>query len=327
MSIGESVLGRVLVVASRACGSMSKAVPRPRHRSAARPRIPEPQPSSRGRARRLGSRRRAIPGTAPSVWSACRCQRRAGDRARAPAASGSPARLAGGQTQSRRPNRIGRKSFSHSRSQIRSSTRSATTRPGASRGGTASSVAASSAGFAARSNKARRRTSCQSGVSPGAGSSSGSSPASASHSAIAPSCAAGVLGARQIAARELDDELVEWHRRTRPGLLEPESALEVVDVRAAVAEGRVLKISWCSGDVGLDAFDHHLGQRVAHARDRRVAGLAVGRSAWRSASRRRAARCSRCTGGCPRARPGRPAGARGRTVPRATARRSSGPRR
>ena len=36
-----------------------------------------------------------------------------------------------------------------------------------------------------------------------------------------------------------------------------------------------VKISWCSADVGLDALDHHLGQRVAHARDRGLARVAV----------------------------------------------------
>src|SRR5688572_32591346 len=62
----------------------------------------------------------------------------------------------------------------------------------------------------------------------------------------------------------------------RPRLFQSEAALEIVDVEAALAERRVPEYLLVQGSIRLDAFDHHLGEGVAHARDRRVAVLAVG---------------------------------------------------
>src|SRR5436305_702112 len=52
--------------------------------------------------------------------------------------------------------------------------------------------------------------------------------------------------------------------------------LEVVDADAAPHEGGVVHELLVKGYVGLDAFDHHLGERNAHARDSLLTGIAVG---------------------------------------------------
>src|ERR1700733_438817 len=49
-----------------------------------------------------------------------------------------------------------------------------------------------------------------------------------------------------------------------------------MDVRAALAEGRVIEYLLMQGNIGFDPFDDHLRQGVAHACDGRVARVAVG---------------------------------------------------
>ena len=51
---------------------------------------------------------------------------------------------------------------------------------------------------------------------------------------------------------------------------QPEPSLQVMDVEAAFLEGRVAEDFLVQRRVGLDAVDHQFGQRVLHARDRRV---------------------------------------------------------
>src|ERR1700684_1973485 len=58
-------------------------------------------------------------------------------------------------------------------------------------------------------------------------------------------------------------------------LLQPQSSFEIVNVRSTLLEGGMIEYLLMQRDVGLDAFDHHLRQRVAHARDRGIAGVAI----------------------------------------------------
>ena len=56
----------------------------------------------------------------------------------------------------------------------------------------------------------------------------------------------------------------------------PELLFEIVDARAALKEafvGEEFAMKLC---VGLDALDGKFGERDAHARDRLLAGIAVG---------------------------------------------------
>jgi hypothetical protein len=171
-------------VASKACGSMSAALAlaAPSFR-AARARMPEPQPKSStvrpaSAAASSHSRHIAVVGWVP-VPNA-----RPGSSSIATAAA-SGAGWPPGHTHSRRPKRMGRKSFSHSRSQARSSR-------------TSQWIASGTIPIPVPSAAARRRPSVppgksalslmalQSGVQPGAGSSTGSSPASASVTESAP---------------------------------------------------------------------------------------------------------------------------------------------
>src|SRR6187549_3769576 len=59
-------------------------------------------------------------------------------------------------------------------------------------------------------------------------------------------------------------------------LFEAEAPLQVVDVLAAGAEGLVREDFLVQGRVRLDAFEHHLGERIAHARDCRLARVPIG---------------------------------------------------
>src|SRR5579863_8744832 len=58
-------------------------------------------------------------------------------------------------------------------------------------------------------------------------------------------------------------------------LLQPQSPLEIVNVRSALLKGRMIEYLLMQRDVGLDTFDHHLGECVAHTRDRGIAGVAI----------------------------------------------------
>src|ERR1700722_12409432 len=49
-----------------------------------------------------------------------------------------------------------------------------------------------------------------------------------------------------------------------------------MDVGTALTKGGMIEYLLMQGNVGLDAFDDHLGQRVAHARDGRIPCVAVG---------------------------------------------------
>src|SRR5690606_11468881 len=55
-----------------------------------------------------------------------------------------------------------------------------------------------------------------------------------------------------------------------------ELVLQIMDAGAALVEARVQHQRLVQRDVGLDALDHHLGQRDAHAADRLLAGVAIG---------------------------------------------------
>src|SRR5688572_18770961 len=57
--------------------------------------------------------------------------------------------------------------------------------------------------------------------------------------------------------------------------LDPQPALQIVNVQAAGLERRVVEDLLVQRNVGLDALDDHFRQRVLHARDRGVAILAV----------------------------------------------------
>src|SRR5471032_1245325 len=59
-------------------------------------------------------------------------------------------------------------------------------------------------------------------------------------------------------------------------LLQPQSPLEIVDVRTALLERGMIEDFLMQRDIGLDAFDHHLRKRVAHARYSRIARVAIG---------------------------------------------------
>src|SRR5579871_5936744 len=63
--------------------------------------------------------------------------------------------------------------------------------------------------------------------------------------------------------------------RSEPVLAKSQPALEVVDVRAAFLEGGVIEDLLMERDVGLDALDHHLRERVLHAGDGGLARIAV----------------------------------------------------
>ena len=63
----------------------------------------------------------------------------------------------------------------------------------------------------------------------------------------------------------------------RPALRSAQSQtpLEVVDVGAALLESRVVADLLMQRHVGLDPLDHHLGERILHARDGGLARIAV----------------------------------------------------
>ena len=64
-------------------------------------------------------------------------------------------------------------------------------------------------------------------------------------------------------------------RRARAPSLQAEPALQIVDVEPALAERGVVEDLLVQRGVGADALDHHFRQRVLHARDRRLARIAV----------------------------------------------------
>src|SRR2546421_5929081 len=83
---------------------------------------------------------------------------------------------------------------------------------------------------------------------------------------------AGLFRGLRIQRYEIDRQLqVRGHR-----LAQTQPSLEVVDVGAALLEGRVVADLLVQRHVGLDAFDHHFGQRILHARDGGLARVAVG---------------------------------------------------
>src|ERR1700694_4203296 len=49
-----------------------------------------------------------------------------------------------------------------------------------------------------------------------------------------------------------------------------------MDIGAALTKRGMIEYLLVQRNIGLDAFDHHLGERVAHARDGRIARVAVG---------------------------------------------------
>src|SRR5256884_1068040 len=83
---------------------------------------------------------------------------------------------------------------------------------------------------------------------------------------------AGIFRGLRIQRSEIERQLqVRGHR-----LAQTQPSLEVVDVGAALLEGRVVADLLVQRHVGLDAFDHHFGQRILHARDGGLARVAVG---------------------------------------------------
>src|SRR5579883_661146 len=62
----------------------------------------------------------------------------------------------------------------------------------------------------------------------------------------------------------------------RAASLQTEAPLEIVDVGAPLPECRMGEDLLVQRYVGLDPLDHHLGERVAHARDRGLSRVAVG---------------------------------------------------
>ena len=60
------------------------------------------------------------------------------------------------------------------------------------------------------------------------------------------------------------------------GLFQAEPALEIMDVQAALTEGRMPEDFLVERDVGLDPFNHHFGESIAHPAYRFVAVLAMG---------------------------------------------------
>src|SRR5437016_7879952 len=58
-------------------------------------------------------------------------------------------------------------------------------------------------------------------------------------------------------------------------LSQSQPPLEIVDVGAALLEGGVIADLLMQRHVGLDTFDHHLRERILHARDRGFARVAV----------------------------------------------------
>src|SRR6266568_850554 len=49
-----------------------------------------------------------------------------------------------------------------------------------------------------------------------------------------------------------------------------------MDIGAALTKSGMIEYFLVQGNIGLDAFDHHLRQSVAHARDGRIPRVAVG---------------------------------------------------
>src|SRR6185369_12421152 len=180
----------------------------------------------------------------------------------ASAVSSSCGRCPPGQIHSRRPKRIGWKSFSYSRSQARSAMCSNVAEENNVRNASAS---------AAESNSALMRTRGHKGVDPGGGSSTGSSAASSSVIDAAP--AASNASSKGAGSAEPIDNV---SCRNGTGSLDAEPPLQVVNVQAAGLERGVVEDFLVQRNVGLDAFDDHFRQRVLHARDRGVAILAVG---------------------------------------------------
>src|SRR5262245_12850417 len=178
-----------------------------------------------------------------------------------------------GATQSRLPKHIGWKSRSHSRSHTRSAS-VCTWMRAASMRNTCARPWTTSCGLQSNGNSACRRECGQSRNSPGAGSRIGSSCWSVYETACAPKSkqASSTCSASSPSRSRVSASCGNLFYRS---LLQAETALQVVDVLAAAAECRVREDFLVQGRVGLDAFDHHLGQRIAHARDGRLARVAI----------------------------------------------------
>src|SRR5579872_3216549 len=180
-------------------------------------------------------------------------------------ASGAVTGSCEGQIHRRLPNRMAWKSFSHSRSHARSSIQvtsmSATRIPSA-----APRTAAAQAASASPEKSDRTQVAGHKRTSPGKGSRTASSRASRSVTEIAPH-SKHACSARSGSSVPSSNESCR-KERVPVALPQTQSALEVVNVGAALLKCCVVEDLLMQRHVGLDPLDHHLGERILHAPDR-----------------------------------------------------------
>src|SRR5258708_21940964 len=143
----------------------------------------------------------------------------------------------------------------------------------------AASTASAARALASKSARTRAR-------GHGAGSAPGSAntapsravPASASEISVEIAPAASSASARVSATLPPATRSTRWQDMSALSdrLQRGDLFLEVMDVHAAADERRVVHQLLVERDVGLDALDHHLGERYPHARERLLTRVAVG---------------------------------------------------
>ena len=89
-------------------------------------------------------------------------------------------------------------------------------------------------------------------------------------------CAAAQAGGLGVVRREPPEIQADLEENARNTLTQPQTPFQVMDVGAALLEGRVVADFLVQRHIGFDAFDHHLRERVLHARDGGLARVAVG---------------------------------------------------